>query len=56
MSRPRATLGPDRPDALGAFDEDALRERIRTNPLVTDPEAWKRPRPFRVAVVEAVHL
>lgn len=35
-----------------AFEEDALRERIRTNPLVTDPEAWKRPRPFRVAVVE----
>lgn len=35
-----------------ALDEDALRERIRVNPLVTDPEAWKRPRPFRVAVVE----
>ncbi|WP_371422707.1 Orn/Lys/Arg decarboxylase N-terminal domain-containing protein [Tardiphaga sp.] len=35
-----------------ATDEAALRERIRTNPLVTDPEAWKRPRPFRVAVVE----
>jgi ornithine decarboxylase len=36
------SLGPDRPDELGALDEDALRERIRTNPLVTDPEAWKR--------------
>ncbi len=35
-----------------AFDEDALRERIRTHPLVKDPEAWKKPRPFRVAVVE----
>ncbi|SDJ14443.1 MULTISPECIES: Orn/Lys/Arg decarboxylase N-terminal domain-containing protein [Bradyrhizobium] len=35
-----------------AFEEDALRERIRTNPLVKDPEAWRRPRPFRVAVVE----
>jgi ornithine decarboxylase len=35
-----------------ALDEAALRERIRINPLVTDPEAWKRPRPFRVAVVE----
>ncbi|MET0708533.1 MAG: Orn/Lys/Arg decarboxylase N-terminal domain-containing protein, partial [Tardiphaga sp.] len=35
-----------------AFEEDALRERIRDNPLVTDPEAWKRPRPFRVAVIE----
>jgi arginine/lysine/ornithine decarboxylase len=35
-----------------AFDETALRERIRTNPLVKDPEAWRRPRPFRVAVIE----
>jgi ornithine decarboxylase len=35
-----------------ALDEDALRESIRSHPLVTDPEAWKRPRPFRVAVVE----
>ncbi|MQT14114.1 Orn/Lys/Arg family decarboxylase [Segnochrobactrum spirostomi] len=40
------------PMALEAFDETALRERIRTHPLVTDPEAWKKPRPFRVAVVE----
>ena len=42
-------IGPMRWDAL---DETALRESIRTNPLVTDPETWKRPRPFRVAVVE----
>ncbi len=35
-----------------AFDEEAIRERIRTNPLVTDPEAWRRERPFRVAVIE----
>jgi ornithine decarboxylase len=35
-----------------AFEEDALRERIRSNPLVKDPEAWQRPRPFRVAVIE----
>ena len=42
-------IGPMRWDAL---DEELLRERIRTNPLVTDPEAWRRPRPFRVAVVE----
>jgi ornithine decarboxylase/arginine decarboxylase len=42
-------IGPMRWDAL---DETALRESIRTNPLITDPEAWKRPRPFRVAVVE----
>lgn len=35
-----------------AFEEEALRERIRVNPLVTDKDAWKRPRPFRVAVIE----
>ena len=42
-------IGPMRPDA---FDETALREAIRANPKVTDPEAWRRPRPFRAAVVE----
>ncbi len=42
-------IGPMRWDAL---DEDALRQRIRTHPLVEDPELWQRPRPFRVAVVE----
>ena len=42
-------IGPIHADAL---DEAAIRERIRTNPLVSDPDAWKRPRPFRVAVIE----
>src|ERR1700748_710023 len=42
-------IGPMRYDS---FDETALRERIRTNPLVKDSEAWRKPRPFRVAVVE----
>lgn len=27
-------------------------EAVRTKPLVKDPEAWKRERPFRVAVIE----
>ncbi|GGE21423.1 amino acid decarboxylase [Aureimonas endophytica] len=40
------------PMDFAALDEAALRERIRTHPLVKDPEAWKKPRPFRVAVVE----
>jgi ornithine decarboxylase len=35
-----------------ALDEEKLRERIRTHPLVTDPEAWRKPRPFRVAAIE----
>src|SRR5579862_6068907 len=41
-------IGPIRPEDL---DETAIRERIRANPLVTDPEAWQRQRPFRVAVI-----
>ncbi len=35
-----------------AFDEMAIRDRIRNNPLVQDKEAWKRDRPFRAAVIE----
>ena len=42
-------IGPMRWDAL---DETALRERIRNHPLVKDGEAWRKARPFRVAVVE----
>ena len=35
-----------------ALDEASIRQAIRENPLVTDPDAWQRPRPFRVAVIE----
>ncbi len=49
VRNPWGLIGPMCHDA---FDEDALRERIRTHSLVKDPEAWKKPRPFRVAVVE----
>jgi ornithine decarboxylase len=35
-----------------SFDETRLRERIRDNPLVQDKEAWRKPRPFRAAVIE----
>src|SRR6201988_317284 len=42
-------IGRIRPEDL---DKKAIRERIRTNPLVEDKEAWKRERPFRVAVIE----
>ncbi|WP_029005458.1 Orn/Lys/Arg decarboxylase N-terminal domain-containing protein [Azorhizobium doebereinerae] len=42
-------IGPMRWEEL---DEEVLRARIREHPLVKDPEAWRRPRPFRVAVVE----
>jgi ornithine decarboxylase len=42
-------IGPMDYDAL---DETRLREQIRAHPLVADKEAWKRERPFRLAVME----
>jgi ornithine decarboxylase len=42
-------IGPLYPSFL---NEKAIRELIRTNPLVPDSEAWRRERPFRVAVIE----
>ena len=35
-----------------AFDEARIRDKIRNHPLVADKEAWRRERPFRVAVIE----
>ena len=42
-------IGPIDFDAL---DEERIRAAIRDNKLVTDPQAWQRERPFRVAVIE----
>jgi ornithine decarboxylase/arginine decarboxylase len=42
-------IGPMRWDAM---DEAALRDRIRSHPLIKDKEIWRKPRPFRVAVIE----
>ena len=46
---PYGLIGPIYPEA---FDEKRIREKIRCNPLVKDAEAWRRERPFRVAVIE----
>ena len=35
-----------------ALDEERIRDKIRNHPLVADKEAWRRERPFRVAVIE----
>jgi len=35
-----------------AWDEEWLREQIRTNPLVTDPQRHKAERPFRLACIQ----
>jgi ornithine decarboxylase len=34
------------------LDETSIREKIRNHPLVEDPDAWRRERPFRAAVIE----
>ena len=34
------------------LDEDKLREQIKNNPLVKDKDAWKKERPFRLAIIE----
>jgi ornithine decarboxylase len=40
------------PIDYGALDENYLRDKIKTHPLVQDPAAWRRQKPFRVAVIE----
>jgi len=37
-----------------AWDEDNIRQRIKNHPLVEDPDAWRKPRPFRVLIMQTV--
>ncbi|HEX3045863.1 MAG TPA: Orn/Lys/Arg decarboxylase N-terminal domain-containing protein [Bacillota bacterium] len=46
---PYGMVGPVEYDA---WDENALRQRIKDNPLVKDPEAWRKERPFRLAIID----
>ncbi len=39
-----------------SLDETVLRERIKNNPLVKDKNAWKKTRPFRLAIIEQCTL
>ena len=45
-------IGPIDHDAL---DEARIRAAIRDNPLVTDPEAWRRERPFLAAIEQCTY-
>jgi ornithine decarboxylase len=36
----------------GTLDENSIREKTCIRPLVTDPEAWCKLRPFQTAVIE----
>ncbi len=40
------------PIAFDALDEQHIRESLRHHPLIEDAQAWRRERPFRVAVIE----
>ena len=35
-----------------SLDEQVIRERIRNNPLIKNPDAWQKKRPFRLAIIE----
>lgn len=48
----RNSFGMIGPVDWDALDEDYLRERIQTNPLVTDPNLHKKERPFRLACIQ----
>ncbi len=40
------------PIDYAALDETRLRDKIKSHPLVTDPDAWSRKKPFRLAIIE----
>lgn len=48
----RNSFGMVGPVGIDALDEQRIREQIRDNPLVKDPNRWQSERPFRLAVIE----
>ena len=48
----RNAFGMIGPIDFPALDEARIREKIRSHPLIKDPQAWRRERPFRVGVIE----
>lgn len=48
---PQGLIGPVH---YHAWDEENIREKIRTHPLVKDPNTWRKPRPFRVLIMQTV--
>lgn len=52
MSTARNSFGLIGPINSDEFNEENLREKIRKNPLVKDPDLWRKERPFRAAVIE----
>jgi ornithine decarboxylase/arginine decarboxylase len=52
MSTARNSFGLIGPINSDEFNEEKLREKIRSNQLVKDPDLWRKERPFRAAVIE----
>ena len=48
----RNSCGLIGPIDYAALDENAIREKIKSHPLITDTQAWQRKKPFRVAIIE----
>ncbi len=40
------------PIDYAALDDTYLRDKIKTHPLIKDADAWKRKKPFRIAIIE----
>jgi hypothetical protein len=52
LEKDRNAQGLIGPIDFEALDEGRLREQIHKHSPVTDKEAWKRDRPFQLAIVE----
>ena len=48
---PQGLIGPVH---YHAWDENSIREKIKAHPLVKDPDAWKKPRPIRLLIMQTV--
>ena len=48
---PQGLIGPVH---YHAWDESSIREKIKAHPLVKDPDAWKKPRPIRLLIMQTV--
>lgn len=48
---PQGLIGPVHYDA---WNENSIREKIKNHPLVKDPDAWQKPRPIRLLIMQTV--
>lgn len=48
----RNSYGMVGPIDYSSLDEERLRQQLKDHPLLQGTDAWKKPRPFRVAIIE----